>query len=206
MYIAPSSDHSLLTLNLPFKGILRGFEVCLPLQLQKIDDSSCKSTNTISWLYCRLLTQNSPLYSKNTFCFYSVMISVTAWYLFIYYSRLPLLCFQFELFFTLPLKYTKYYTLNLFLYCYCVNFCNVMTWQFPTTKPFYCIFFYSFISISHFESLCAWHIVFDVLPCAWHNVVKPMECAMNAHSIGLTTLCHAQGSALTTICHAHNEW
>ena len=51
MYTAPSSDHSYsLTLNLPFKVILRKFEVFWSLEwewctFQKIDETSLKSTN-----------------------------------------------------------------------------------------------------------------------------------------------------------------
>ena len=58
MYIAPSSGHSLLNCNLPFKLILRRVEVvfwclewkCCPFK--KIDEISFKPTNTILWLYC----------------------------------------------------------------------------------------------------------------------------------------------------------
>ena len=56
MHIAPSSDHSLLTLNLPFNVILRKFEIvsrCLEWEwctFQKIDENSFKSTNPILWL------------------------------------------------------------------------------------------------------------------------------------------------------------
>ena len=52
MYIAPSSDHSLLIPNLPFKVILRKFEVvfwCLEWEcctFQKTDENSFKSSNT----------------------------------------------------------------------------------------------------------------------------------------------------------------
>ena len=54
VYIASSSDHSLLTLNLPFKVILRKFEVvfwCLEWEwwtFQKIYKNSFKLTNTIT--------------------------------------------------------------------------------------------------------------------------------------------------------------
>ena len=51
MYIAPSSDYSLLTIKLPFKVILRRFEVvfwCLEGEMlhtfQTIDENSFKST------------------------------------------------------------------------------------------------------------------------------------------------------------------
>ena len=55
MYIAPSSGEPLLNLNLPFKWILRRFEVvfsCLEnvALFYKIDENSLKSTNTILWL------------------------------------------------------------------------------------------------------------------------------------------------------------
>ena len=64
MYLAPSSDCSLLTLSLPFKVILRRFEVvfwCLEWEcciFQEIDENSFKSTytilqfnSTLSWMY-----------------------------------------------------------------------------------------------------------------------------------------------------------
>ena len=60
MYIAPSNDHSLLTLNLPFKVILRRrFWHCFLYTVwsenycctfPKIDENSFKSTNTTLWL------------------------------------------------------------------------------------------------------------------------------------------------------------
>ena len=54
MYITPSSDHSLLTLKLPFKVILRTFKVvfwCLEWEwctFKETDENSFNSTNTIS--------------------------------------------------------------------------------------------------------------------------------------------------------------
>ena len=56
MYIAPSSGHILLNFNMPFKLILRRFEVvfwCLEWEcctFWKIDGNSFKSTNTVLWL------------------------------------------------------------------------------------------------------------------------------------------------------------
>ena len=54
MYIAPSSDHSLLTLNLPFKVILyrdlRLFSASRVKILHFSKENSFKSTNTIIWL------------------------------------------------------------------------------------------------------------------------------------------------------------
>ena len=55
MYIAPSNDHLLLTHKLPFKVILRKFEVVSSWSenaalFQKIDENSFISTNTILWL------------------------------------------------------------------------------------------------------------------------------------------------------------
>ena len=70
MYIAPSSDHSLLTPNLPFKVILREFEVvfwCLEWEcctFQKIDENSFKSTNTIKVLHVWLKGQWFLQYDK----------------------------------------------------------------------------------------------------------------------------------------------
>ena len=57
MYIAPSSGHIFLKLNMPFKLILRRFEVvfwCLEWEcctFWKIDGNSFKSTNTILFVY-----------------------------------------------------------------------------------------------------------------------------------------------------------
>ena len=54
MYRAPSSDHSLITLNLPLKAILRSFEIvfwCVEWEccaFQKIDEQSFISTNTMA--------------------------------------------------------------------------------------------------------------------------------------------------------------
>ena len=55
IHVVPSSDHSLLTLKLPFKMILRKFEVfwCLEWEwctFKKIDEYSLKSTNITLWL------------------------------------------------------------------------------------------------------------------------------------------------------------
>ena len=56
MYIAPASDCSLLTLNLPIKVILRRFELFSDVWdknnalFKKIRENSFKSTNTIIWL------------------------------------------------------------------------------------------------------------------------------------------------------------
>ena len=56
MYISPSSGHISLIFNMPFKLILRRFEVvfwCLEWEyciVWKIDGNSLKSTNTILWL------------------------------------------------------------------------------------------------------------------------------------------------------------
>ena len=59
MFIAPSGDHSLLILKLPFKVILKTFEVvfwCLEWEwctVKKIGETSFKSTNTLlalTWL------------------------------------------------------------------------------------------------------------------------------------------------------------
>ena len=55
-YLAPSSDHSLLNLNVPLKSIIRRFEVFSDVWSEnelftKIDENSFKSTNTILWLY-----------------------------------------------------------------------------------------------------------------------------------------------------------
>ena len=56
MYIAPSSGHISLNLNMLFKFVLRRFEVvfwCLEWEcctFWKIDGNSFKSTNTILWL------------------------------------------------------------------------------------------------------------------------------------------------------------
>ena len=62
MYIAPSSDHSMLTPHLPFNVILRKFEVvfwCLEWEcctFQKIYDfSSFKSTNGFNVTSCKIL-------------------------------------------------------------------------------------------------------------------------------------------------------
>ena len=58
-YMAPSSDHPLLTLKLPFKVILRRFQAvfwCLELErcaFQKTDENSFKSANYEVELYCR---------------------------------------------------------------------------------------------------------------------------------------------------------
>ena len=62
MYIAPSSGHISLNCNMPFKFILRRFEVdfwCMEWEcctFWKIDGYSFKSTNTILWLqWCTLI-------------------------------------------------------------------------------------------------------------------------------------------------------
>ena len=58
IYIAPSNDHSLLTLNLHFEVIVKRFEVvfwCLEWEcytFQNTDENSLKSTNTIMALKC----------------------------------------------------------------------------------------------------------------------------------------------------------
>ena len=69
MYIAPSSGHISLNLNMPFKLILRRFEVvfwCLKWEcctFWKIDGNSFKSTNTILWLWaCHKLVTGLFLY------------------------------------------------------------------------------------------------------------------------------------------------
>ena len=50
MYIAPSSDHSLLTLNLPFKVILRRFEVVLDcLEWEGIRGANILPQPLIGW-------------------------------------------------------------------------------------------------------------------------------------------------------------
>ena len=56
MYIAPSNGHISLNYNIPFKLVLRRFEVvfwCLEWErctFKKTDENSFKSTNTILWL------------------------------------------------------------------------------------------------------------------------------------------------------------
>ena len=56
---APSSDHSLLTLNLPCEVIVRKFEVVFWFleweccTFEKINENSFQSTNTILWLCCK---------------------------------------------------------------------------------------------------------------------------------------------------------
>ena len=86
MYIAPSSGHKLLNLDLPFKLILRRCEVifwCLEWEcctFKKIDGNSFKSTNTISgvskkswyfWIVCQI---------KNMKYFRDIFIPMDGWW------------------------------------------------------------------------------------------------------------------------------
>ena len=76
MYIAPSSGHELLKLNLPFKLILRRFEVvfwCLEWECSNIwrtDGNSFKFTNTITAL-CSFFTLIQSNFSLKNY-FYAI--------------------------------------------------------------------------------------------------------------------------------------